>query len=80
MANDEKRFTVEETVTIRDALQAPDAVLVCPRCGGALTVDYPVGTASMGHYWEVRCAGCGCVTVVSDVPRDRRPPRPGSKP
>jgi len=80
MPDAEKRFSLEETAAIRAALHAPNAAMVCPRCGGALTVEYPVGTASMGHYWEVRCSGCATATYVSDVPRGRRPTPPGSQP
>jgi hypothetical protein len=80
MADDPGRFTVEETAAIRAALHAPGTPLLCPRCAADLVVAFPLGSASMGHYWEVRCSRCASLTVVSDVPRDRRPPPPGRAP
>ncbi|HWP38929.1 MAG TPA: hypothetical protein VNL18_15390 [Gemmatimonadales bacterium] len=74
-------FTAEEMQAIRAALPIPEAPLRCPRCGGALEVGYPLGSASMGGYWAIRCAACVLEGVVVSLPAERqpRPPRPPQK-
>jgi hypothetical protein len=76
MTDPAREFTAEEIRAIRAALPIPGARLTCPRCGGELAVGYPLGSASMGGYWAIRCDTCALETVVTSVPADRRPTGP----
>jgi hypothetical protein len=69
-------FTPEEAQAIRAALPIPEAPLRCPRCGGGLEVGYPLGSASMGGYWAIRCLACVLECVVVSLPAGRRPEPP----
>lgn len=66
-------FSPEETEAIRALLSDPKAKLLCPRCGGELTVAYPIAGHSIAPFWEVRCTPCRRSVIVTELPREHRP-------
>lgn len=62
-------FTRSEAVKIREMIATQGAALVCPRCGGELTMSLPLaGGGSVAAIWEVRCTPCCRSLMVRDLP------------
>ncbi len=52
---------------IRDALSFPDGKLICPACGGELSLGPPADGASSTAYWEIHCKSCGRGQILQDL-------------
>jgi hypothetical protein len=65
--NQRKPFTRAEAEKIRDALAAPQETLVCPACGGELSLGPPADGASSTAYWEIHCKNCGRGQILQEL-------------
>ncbi len=63
-------FSKEEVARIREAVFKAGAVVDCPRCGSALTIEAVKGEAH-GSSWWIHCTECRHNLVVRD-PTQRR--------
>jgi len=66
-AGERKPFSAEEAEKIRDALSAPGDTLICPACGGTLSLGPPATGESSTAYWEVHCERCGRGQILQDL-------------
>ena len=55
-------YSAEEMRRIHDMLDMPKGEVHCPRCGGPMHIDKPVGNGR-GRMFQVRCEPC-CSTAV----------------
>jgi len=62
-----KPFTAEEAEKIRDALAFPGDTMVCPACGGTLTLEQPADGASSTAFWDIHCESCGRGQILQDL-------------
>ncbi len=68
-------FSKNEAAKIRDMLGQESGQFACPRCGAELLVGTPVaGGGSVGPVWEVRCADCSGVALLTELPGGRALP------
>ena len=74
------RFSLQETEHIQQMIVTPDALIVCPRCGGDLDMGEPLAAGhSVATVWEVKCASCHRNAFIHDLPEKVRVSRQGQR-
>ncbi len=67
------QFLVKEAARIQQLVVTEDAELVCPRCGGELSMGDPIaGGHSIAMVWEVSCLACRRSIMIRDLPEKAR--------
>ncbi len=77
MNNPERRtptqFSVKEAARIQQLVVTADAELVCPRCGGKLSMSDRIAAGhSVAPVWEIGCPACRRSVMIRDLPEKRR--------
>ena len=71
------QFSAKEAARIQQLVVTAGAQLVCPRCGGRLSMGDPIAAGHSGAMvWEVSCPACRRSVMIRDLP-DK--PRSSSK-
>ncbi len=67
------QFSVKEAARIQQLVVTENAQLVCPRCGGELSMGDPIaGGHSIAMVWEVGCPACRRSIMIRDLPEKTR--------
>ena len=62
-------FSHPDTAHIREMIETPGALLLCPSCGTTLERNEPLASGpGVVVVWEVTCASCHRIAIIRDLP------------